>query len=122
MKEADVLVVDEDVYETADISTFIADSLKESWKRGVQVLKDLTNCRAFGSDEFLFVGEFAEWGRDADLGRHMVILVDMSMNRSGWEATSLEGGVGLDKGFEFAKAGFDDAGFTAFSMDCFLSL
>jgi len=70
LQEADVLVVNEDVHEAANISVLVAYTLEESGVAGVKVCKDFADIRAGGGDEFLFISELAEGGWDTDLDGH----------------------------------------------------
>src|SRR5207253_9586603 len=66
VEESDVFIVEEDVHETADLAGLVADALLEAGKAPVEIVEDFADRRACGLDDFLFVGEFAEWGWDAD--------------------------------------------------------
>jgi len=70
LQKTDVLVVNKDVHEAANISVLVADTLEESGVDGVEVCEDFADVRTSGGDEFLFIGELAEGGWDADLDRH----------------------------------------------------
>jgi hypothetical protein len=70
LEEADVLVVDEDIYEAANIAALVTDALEETGVAGVEVCEDFADVRAGGGDEFLLIGELAEGGWDADLDGH----------------------------------------------------
>jgi hypothetical protein len=69
-EEADVLVVDEDIHEATNISVFVADALEEAGVGGIQICENLADVCARGGNDFLLIGELAEWGWDADLDRH----------------------------------------------------
>jgi hypothetical protein len=70
LEEADVFIVDEDIYEAANVSALIANTLEEAGVGGVEVREDFADIRAGGGDEFLLIRELAEWGWDADLDGH----------------------------------------------------
>ena len=66
MKESNILVVDEDVYETADLTLLVEDSFAEAGIGFVEFIKNATEggaaCRYF----FLIICELPERGGNTD--------------------------------------------------------
>jgi hypothetical protein len=67
LKEPNILVVDEDVHEAADLPLLVQDALPETWVCFVEFIKNATEggsgCRYF----FLIIGELSERGGNADV-------------------------------------------------------
>ena len=115
VEKANVLVVQKDVDEAADVSLFITDALSEAGIRFVQTGENLRNRRAFGRNDFFFSSEFTEGCGDTDGCRHWMLVGDIG-NR-GLDAVDFTS----DEGLEFSEAGFNQPRFPAFSLHRFLS-
>ena len=66
MKEPNILVVDEDVYEAADLPLLVEDAFAEAWVGFVEFIKNATEggagCRYF----FLIIGELPKRSGNSD--------------------------------------------------------
>jgi hypothetical protein len=66
LEEPNILVVDEDVYETADLPLLVEDALAEAWVCFVEFIQNATEGGAGRRYFFLIVGELPEGSGNAD--------------------------------------------------------
>jgi len=64
LKESDVLIIKKDIHESADRSVFVIDTLTDAGVGDIQVFENVADGFSLGGNNFLFGGEFAEWGWD----------------------------------------------------------
>ena len=83
--EADVLVIDENIYKAPDISVLVANALEQARVAGIKIAEDLADGGAFGGYKLLLVCELAERGWYADLGRHWYFYLEIfNLGVGGW--------------------------------------
>jgi hypothetical protein len=73
VEETDVLIVEEDVDEAADIALFVTDTLSEAGIGFLEALEDLRDRFAVGGNDFFFSSEFTQGCRDANGCGHWII-------------------------------------------------
>ena len=66
LEETDVLLVDVDVDEAADLAFFIDEAFLDSGEAGLELVDGLADVGGVDFDQLLVVGQLAERGGDAD--------------------------------------------------------
>ena len=74
IQETDVLVIEEDVHETAHVAAFVTDALFQAGMVLFEIGDDFIDVRAGGRDELLLVRQLAQRGWDTD-GCHGIFWV-----------------------------------------------
>jgi len=69
-KEANIFVIEEDVYETANVAAFVADALGESGIGLFQIVENVTDGGTLRGNDFVFSGQFPERCWDANGSWH----------------------------------------------------